>query len=96
MLIIPQNHPLPEGEAEIFWEMACGIELESFNGYFSYVKAVGIFPSQGDQYFFNQQKQRVEYYWTLIVFEALFLPLWWLFTFHPGLFGQWQKNALHG
>lgn len=178
-LIIPKKHPLPEGDSTIFWEIACGVELESFNGYFPYARAMGIFPSQRDQFFyyykehhglhvfsvnkaslntttnqvfdllnkeittskqrlnrhndmqdkndrrlncqrirnevssdentflslltkvnpeqlyldiFNRQMHRAQYYWLAIFFEALFLPLWWLFTFHPGIFGQWQKK----
>lgn len=179
VFIIPKKQPLPEGDSAIFWEIACGIELESFNGYFPYATAVGLFPNQGDHYFYyykehhglhvfyinkaslntttnqvfnllnkeittskqrlnrhndmqdkndrrlnclkisnetghdkkaflslltkahvehrylgilKRQMHRAQYYWLAIFFEAVFIPFWWLFTFHPGIFGQWQKK----
>jgi hypothetical protein len=175
-----RNTPIPTGKVEDYWEFACGVEIEGFNGYFSFIRAKGILPKQGDWYFYyfkehhgthifkvreklilekskevfsileipiikskqknnrvddldkknkrrsncikirnsvsaNSEKfiqmlnspirdmqnkppnildifkhkwQQYNRYWILIVFEALFLPLWWLFSFHAGIFGK--------
>ncbi|TAA48420.1 hypothetical protein [Corallincola spongiicola] len=175
--------PIPTGDAEDYWEFACGVELEAFDGYFPYAHWTGIFPNKGDWYFYyyqehhgrhvykvskqsllkqtedvfklldvkiessvqsmgrndslsgkntrrlsclkaketvdsnkeefidaisNQSKnqentasaldsfdlqwERSNRYWVSIVFEAIFLPLWWLFSFHGGVFGKYNSK----
>ncbi len=174
-----KSTPIPIGDAEDYWEFACGVELKEFNGYFPYAYWTGIFPDRDGWYFYYYQehhgrhvfkvskesllgkanevfslldnkivssvqemgrnnslekknkkrlnclKIRKEYslngdkfvsvisaqsktqtrrtndlenfqfqwerskiYWASILFEAFFLPFWWLFSFHSGVFGK--------
>jgi len=193
--------PIRTGKAEVYWEFACGIELNKFAGYFPYAHWTGIFPdSDGWFYYFYQehhgrhvfkvsqqalmatvdevytlldveikstlqkkhgygensfdslksknarrsaclqirtnsglnreqfiqavreqarkairkevvaksevakeyrnrelksfqhQLERSQYYWISVLFEAIFLPLWWLFSFHAGVFGNYNRS----
>lgn len=177
-----RREPIPIGDATVYWEFACGVELEEFKGYFPYAKETGIFPNKDGWFFyfyrehhgrhvfklkkeslqntipelfnlldnkitstiqqptkyddlesknkrrvncqkireavkadknkflaeintasknqsyefqldsFNRQWERGKLYWVSILFEAIILPLWWLFSFHPGAFGNWNKK----
>jgi len=177
-----KREPIPVGDATVYWEFACGVELEEFKGYFPFTKETGVFPNKGDWYFyyyrehhgrhvfklkkeslentipelftlldneitttvqertryddlesknkrrvncqntrevvnankneflveintasknqsnqfqldsFDRQWDRGKLYWVSILFEAVFLPLWWLFSFHSGAFGNWNKK----
>ncbi len=175
--------PIPTGDAEDYWEFACGVELEKFDGYFPYAHWTGIFPSKDGWYFyyyqehhgrhvfkvtkqaliaktnevftlldkeilstvqentrydtliaknkrrencleikndvnsgrgsfinevsstssgsmdrankiesFHYQWERAKVYWVTILFEAIFMPLWWLFSFHSGVFGRFNQS----
>lgn len=185
-----RKHPVPEADAGDFWEVACGIETQSFDGYFPWFKEVGLAPARDGWHFYyynehhgrhlikvdslaviaqinevfkllnkpitvskhdfshdfglneqlkrknarriscldlkekvnsdNQafmaqinntaarpnpaiykdshtltgldaQWQRSKRFWMAILFEALFLPLWWLFSFHGGVFGKYNR-----
>lgn len=48
--------PIPTGDAEDYWEFACGVELESFDGYFPYANSTGIFPDKDGWYFYYYQE----------------------------------------
>lgn len=41
----------------------------------------------------HDQWVRGQRYWMAILFEALFLPFWWLFSFHGGIFGKYNQLA---
>ncbi len=41
---------------------------------------------------FDKQWERSKIYWASILFEAFFLPCWWLFTFKAGFFGKYNKR----
>jgi hypothetical protein len=194
--------PIPTGDAEDYWEFACGIELKKFDGYFPYAHWTGIFPENNGWYYyfyqehhgrhvfkvstqallvtieevyrlleseiestaqqysgfnneeeitnlkrknerrldclriknttqlnyekfintvseesskrirdgffariedakeyrekelrsFQYQLERSKLYWASILFEAIFLPLWWLFSFHGGVFGKYNRK----
>lgn len=193
--------PIRIGDAEDYWEFACGIELKAFDGYFPYAHWTGIFPKSNGWYYyfyqehhgrhvfkvskqalidsvdevyalldveikstlqqqhsygedgfdslksknerrraclqikansglereqfinavseqasigtrteflarsedakayrekelksFQRQLERSNYYWVSVLFEAVFLPLWWLFSFHGGVFGKYNKS----
>ena len=175
--------PIPTGDAEDYWEFACGIETKEFDGYFPYAHWTGIFPDIDGWYFYyyqehhgrhvfkvrkqslleqtnevfslldqeivttaqentregaliekNERRQaclkirdavnlnkasfiddissrsksnidqkreiesfhfqweKAKIYWVSILFEAIFLPLWWLFSFHSGVFGRLNKK----
>lgn len=43
---------------------------------------------------FQLQWNKSKLYWMSILFEAIFLSFWWLFTFSPGLFGRLNKKLL--
>lgn len=178
-----KNVPIPTGDAEDYWEFACGVELEKFDGYFPYAHWTGIFPNKDGWYFyyyqehhgrhvfkvtkqsllnqvgevftlldqeilttvqdktrddtlaaknkrrqncleikntvnsdrnsfieklsskgtndidredeiesFHYQWERGKVYWASILFEAIFLPFWWLFAFHSGMFGKFNRK----
>ncbi len=197
-----KNTPIPTGDAEDYWEFACGIELEEFDGYFPYAHWTRIFPDSNGWYFyyyqehhgrhvfkvskqallatteevyellsteiestaqqysrisidekiknlkyknerridclrikqntnlnheqfintvseessrrfregffakiedakeyreeelrsFQYQLDRSKLYWASILFEAIFLPLWWLYSFHAGVFGKYNRK----
>jgi len=175
--------PIPTGDAEDYWEFACGVELEKFDGYFPYADWTGIFPDKDGWYFyyyqehhgrhvfkvskqslleqagevftlldqkifttvqdktrgdtlaaknkrrqgclkikevvnsnkdrfidevssrnkndidraseiesFHYQWEKGKVYWASILFEATFLPFWWLFSFHSGVFGKLNRK----
>lgn len=173
--------PIPIGDAEDYWEFACGVELKKFDGYFPYANSTGTYPDIDGWYFyyyqehhgqhvfkvskqslatqtsevftlldrkisstaqnyiyddklelknakrlaclgikesteamdfidqvssvssrdpnkareignFQQQWERSKIYWASILFEATFIPLWWLFSFHTGVFGKYNKT----
>lgn len=176
------RNPIPEGDAEDYWEFACGIELKEFDGYFPYAHWTGIFPDMDGWFFYyfqehhgrhvfkvrkrslldqvdevfalldkeivatvqeisrdtikaknerrigcleakeivNSDKERfideisarsknnikrvrdiesfryqweiAKLYWVSILFEAVFLAVWWLFSFHAGAFGRFNRN----
>jgi hypothetical protein len=41
---------------------------------------------------FSEQWERSKIYWVSILFEVFFLPFWWLFSFHSGVFGKLNKK----
>jgi len=41
---------------------------------------------------FDAQWERSKRYWISIIFEVVFLSLWWLFSFHAGVFGKLNKT----
>jgi len=175
--------PIPTGDAEDYWEFACGVELKKFDGYFPYAHWTGIFPDRDGWYFyyyqehhgrhvykvskpsllnqtsevftlldqeilntiqkktrdntlevkntrrlnclevrasvssnedkfidaissksignpdrvyelesFQYQWERGKIYWASILLEAIFLPFWWLFSFHPSFFGSYNRK----
>lgn len=171
--------PIPTGDAEDYWQFACGVEVDKFDGYFPFARETGIFSGRDGWYFyyfrehhgrhvfkvskeslqsytsqvfnlldleifatvqentrdkylaksnskrlacldvvksvnsdqdqfiaqisvkfankydnesFNRQWQRSKRYWLSIVFEGFFLPFWWLFSFHSGVFGKFNKS----
>lgn len=178
------NAPIPTGDAEDYWEFACGVELKKFDGYFPYAHWTGIFPDNEGWYFyyfqehhgrhvfkvskesllaqvdevftlldteivdtvqkktrdnvmetknqrrknclnlmdsvssnkdrfinqvssqsysspnrayelesFQYQWERGKLYWVNILFEAIFLSFWWLFSFHKGFFGKFNSKV---
>ncbi len=181
--ISQKSNPIPTGDAEDYWEFACGIELEEFDGYFPYAHWTGTFPDMDGWYFyyyqehhgrhvfkvskqsllehtdnvfgllneqiittvqpetrgdtlsvknerrqdclkikeevnsskdrfidqvssngkssnerisdiegFHYQWERGKLYWASILFEAIFLSFWWLFSFHSGVFGRFNRK----
>jgi hypothetical protein len=48
--------PVPYGDAEDYWEFACGIELNAFDGYFPYARRTGVFPKTDGWYFYYFQE----------------------------------------
>jgi hypothetical protein len=51
-----KNQPIPTGDAEDYWEFACGVELVDFDGYFPYAHWTGIFTSRDGWYFYYYQE----------------------------------------
>jgi len=177
--------PIPVGTAANFWEFSCGVELDSFDGYFPYTNSRGIYPNRGDWYLYfytehhgrhifkiekekllstvdelyvlldkqvtesrqertdkndlaeknqnrvrcnalrllvnsnndyfldslvsavredpntaqdlesvNVQLERAAIFWKSIVFECIFLPFWWIYTFHGGFLGKYFGSRL--
>lgn len=41
---------------------------------------------------FQHQWERGKIYWVSILFEAIFIPFWWLFSFHSGIFGKYNRK----
>ena len=41
---------------------------------------------------FNLQWEKGKLYWASVLFEAIFLSLWWLFSFHSGVFGRFNRS----
>lgn len=186
LFVASRSNPIPVGDAEDYWEFACGVELENFDGYFPYAYWTGIFPKFDGWYFYYYQEhhgrhvykvskkalakcvlevfsllnkkitntvqnharedilvkkntnrmtcleimvtvkqqssgfidkvstirgnelreglrknemdnfirqwKRAQRYWLSVLFEAIFLCFWWLFTFHSGVFGKFNRN----
>ena len=46
------REPIPEGDVTVFWEFACGVELQAFQGYFEFTKDTGIFPKKDGWYIY--------------------------------------------
>jgi len=188
LAVTAKKTPIPTGDAEDYWEFACGVELPAFDGYFPYARWRGIFPKTDGWYFyyyqehhgrhvfkaskealmkqvpevysllsseitktvqnevrdmnnyieeknrrrreclaimksvngnndlfldkvsesrssasnlkygqeeidsFKMQWKRSQIYWASILFEAIFLCFWWLFSFHKGALGKLNKR----
>ncbi len=51
-----KTNPIPTGDAEEYWEFACGIELNKFDGYYQSAYWTGIFPEHDGWYFYYYQE----------------------------------------
>ncbi len=52
----PNRHPIPVGHAEDYWEYACGIELDDFDGTYAYAHWTGVFPKTDGWHFYYFQE----------------------------------------
>lgn len=51
-----RTNPIPPGDVGDYWEIACGVELSGFDGYFKYARSIGIFPSREGWGFYYYQE----------------------------------------
>ena len=44
--------PIPTGDAKVYWQYACGVDIDQNDGYYPFARNIGLIPNKGDWFFY--------------------------------------------